>query len=419
VAADNICPVKGDRYMKKKYVIAGASARAFITYALPMVERFKDSAELAGLYDPNIGRARYVSQACGNIPVYQSFDEMLISTKPDIVIVTSVDAYHHEYIIKALEAGCDAIVEKPMTIDFSKAQAILDIEKRTGKKIIVTFNCRFIPYVARVKELMMSGIIGTVLNVDMEWMLDRIHGASYFRRWNRYLAKSGSLLIHKASHHFDMVNWWIGEDPAEVYAFGSLRVYGKAGTIRGRRCLDCVHAKTCEFYYDLMADEHSRKFYYDFEAYDNYIRDKCVFDEDIDIYDTMSVNVRYSGGAFLSYSLTAHSPYEGWKVSINGSKGRLEAQVCQSGQRGGDPADEIRVYNQRGDILTYSIMKVTGMHNGGDDRMLDMLIGGYEEDPLGLVAGSWQGAMSCLIGASANISIAEKRPVIIAEEIHV
>ena len=72
---------------------------------------------------------------------------MMKETKPDAAIITTVDKYHHEYIIKSLEYGCDAITEKPMTIDDEKCNAILEAEKRTGKKVIVTFNYRFAPYV--------------------------------------------------------------------------------------------------------------------------------------------------------------------------------------------------------------------------------------------------------------------------------
>lgn len=405
--------------MKKRYAIAGTSYRGYLMYAKPLTERYAEVAELVGVFDTNLGRAQYVSQACGGVPVFATFEEMVKAGKPDIVIVTTVDAFHHEYIIKALEAGCDAITEKPMTIDFAKAQAILDAEKRTGRKVTVTFNYRFAPYVTRVKELIAAGAIGSVLSVDLEWMLDRDHGASYFRRWNRYMGKSGSLFIHKATHHFDMVNWWIGERPEEVSAFGALRVYGKAGERRGIRCMGCPHAASCEFYYDLLADEPARRLYFDFECFDGYMRDKCVFDEDIDIYDTMSANVRYSGGALLSYSLTAHSPYEGWKVSLNGTKGRLEAQEYHSGQKAGENKQEIKVFNQRGEILTYEIMKATGGHGGGDERMLDMLINGYDADPLGHIAGSREGAMSCLIGAAANISIREHRPVLLTEELKI
>ena len=126
---------------------------------------------------------------------------MMKECAPDTVIVTTMDRYHHEYIIKALEYGCDAISEKPMTIDEEKCNAILAKEKETGKKVIITFNFRFMPNMIRVKELINEGAVGKILSVNFEYLLDTSHGADYFRRWHRRKENSGGLLIHKASHH--------------------------------------------------------------------------------------------------------------------------------------------------------------------------------------------------------------------------
>ncbi|NJD04805.1 MAG: Gfo/Idh/MocA family oxidoreductase [Ruminiclostridium sp.] len=384
-------------------------------YVKLYAEEFKDYAELAGVFDINSVRAGILGKACGNIPVYGDFDRMIRETKPDAVIVTTVDRYHDEYIVKALEAGCDAITEKPMTIDAEKSRAILEAEKRTGRKVIVTFNCRYMPYVARVKELLKGGAIGKILNADLEWMLDRSHGADYFRRWHRYMRNSGGLLVHKATHHFDMINWWLDQNPEEVFAFGTRNFYGPTREQRGERCFTCPYKNKCEFFWDIKADDFSRRFYLEAEKEDGYFRDGCVFAGDIDIYDTMSVNVKYSGGAFLSYSLVAYSPYEGWKVSFNGTEGRLEAEEFGSGIRRDEPNGQIRLYNRRGECTTYDMMKNNGAHGGGDEELLrDIFIGGMS-DPLGKKSGSFSGAMSVLIGAAANISIKTKKPVNIKE----
>ena len=49
--------------------------------------------------------------------------------------------------------------------------------------------------------------------MHFEWALDTVHGADYFRRWHREKKNSGGLLVHKSSHHFDLVNWWLGDVP--------------------------------------------------------------------------------------------------------------------------------------------------------------------------------------------------------------
>jgi hypothetical protein len=239
----------------KRYAIVGASSRGTSMFAIPISKQFTDVAKLVGVYDPNYKRAHLLQQNCGgDFPVYASFEEMVHDSKPDIVIVTTTDRYHHEYIIKALEMDCDVITEKPMTIDEEKCNAILEAEKRTKRNVTVTFNMRFVPLIMRIKEILKQDIIGQILSVHFEWFLDTSHGADYFRRWHRRKENSGGLLIHKSTHHFDVVNWFLEEEPVEVAAFGTLRFYGPTREERGERCLTCNYKDTCEFYFDISRD---------------------------------------------------------------------------------------------------------------------------------------------------------------------
>ena len=79
-----------------------------------------------------------------------------------------------------------------MVIDETQCQAVLDAEKRNGRKIVVTFNYRYAPKHQQIKELLMSGEIGKVIVGRLPLVSRRHHGADYFRRWHRLRAKSGS-----------------------------------------------------------------------------------------------------------------------------------------------------------------------------------------------------------------------------------
>ncbi|MBO9609434.1 MAG: Gfo/Idh/MocA family oxidoreductase [Paenibacillaceae bacterium] len=398
-----------------KIAIVGAGSRAYHMFSGPLTNELQGVAALVGICDTNPERARLMSEQCGGVPTFGDFDAMMERTKPDAVIVTTPDSLHDIFIIRALEAGCDVIAEKPMTTNAAKCRAILDAERRTGKKVIVTFNCRFMPYVVRVKELLREGAIGDVYGVTLEWSLDTRHGADYFRRWHRRMENSGGLLVHKSTHHFDMVNWWLDDEPEYVFANGSRQFYGPTRESRGERCATCEHKTTCAFYYDVAADTFTQSFYLGAERHDGYYRDQCVFGDNIDIYDTMSVAVKYGRGALLTYSLNAYSPYEGWRATFVGSKGRLEAGETYSGPGSADPTDEIRLYNHRGELSTLRMAKSSGEHGGGDRRLRRMLFAQDVPDVLGQQAGSRAGAMSLLIGAAANQSILELRPVRIDE----
>ena len=409
--------------MKKSYVFAGASRRAMAMFLEPMTTDYRDFCELRGLYDINIGRARTVGKMF-DVPVFEDFETMIKATKPECVIVTTVDAFHSDYIIKAMELGCDVITEKPMTIDATRCNAILEAEKRTGCHVTVTFNYRYAAYMRRIKELLMDGAVGDVFSVHFEWLLDRnmdvlAHGTSYFRRWNARMKNSGGLLVHKSTHHFDLVNWWIGQKPVSVSAFAKLNLYGLpgrekyAGGMHGENCRTCRYTKECPFYYPLPDLE--KELYADNQQYDGYNRDGCVYADDIDIYDTMAVTVAYDGGAVLSYSLNATAAYEGWRLVINGSNGRLEAFFPETGPCFDPDKDVIKVFDLDNKVTEYVVKKGMGGHGGGDNALHKNVFIGGQPDPLGLCAGTKDGANSIIIGAAANISIKEHRMVDISE----
>jgi predicted dehydrogenase len=182
---------------------------------------YRDTAELVGLCDLSQTRMDWHNRRLRSLarlkprPTYLAdrFDRMVRERKPDTVIVTTVDATHHLYITRAMELGCDVITEKPMTTDAAKMRAIFDAIERTGRSLRVTFNYRYAPAHTVLRRLMMEGVVGRPLCVNFSWLLDARHGADYFRRWHRERQNSGGLLVHKATHHFDLVNRWIGSHP--------------------------------------------------------------------------------------------------------------------------------------------------------------------------------------------------------------
>jgi len=398
----------------KTYAIAGTGNRGLLMYGKMIHTVFCDEARIVGLFDPNKKRCAYAqAQLSMDIPIFDDFEAMLDAVRPDVVIITTVDCFHAEYIKRAFAMGCDVICEKPLAITAGMCRAIQAAEREYGRKVTVTFNCRFMPFFVKLKEFMRQNAVGRVLHVDFEWMLDTDHGADYFRRWHRRLDNSGGLLVHKATHHFDVINWLIEQEPVDVSANGTLQMYGKNGAFRSERCTGCAHRGRCAFAYP-EPTETVRKMYFEAEAEDGYFRDRCVFAEEIDIYDSMSLSVGYSQNAILTYSLIAHSPHEGWRMSISGTEGRLEAEAHYSGLDADDPLDHVRVFNRAGERMSVDVKKQEGGHGGSDERMLRMILCGGA-DPLNQGAGSHEGVMSAIIGIAANISIAENRRVSVAE----
>jgi predicted dehydrogenase len=356
------------------------------------------------------------------------FDQMIEQLRPDCVIVTTRDCLHDRYIIRAMELGCDVVSEKPMTTDEVKCRAILDAIERTGRRLTVTFNYRYAPKRSKVKELLASGVIGEVRSVDFEWLLDTSHGADYFRRWHRNKVNSGGLLVHKATHHFDLVNWWIEASPVEVFARGSLDFYGDNGhgpDGRGERCHGCPAADRCNFHLDLAARGGTRELYLECEHHDGYFRDRCVWSPEIDIEDNMAVNVRYDSGAIMSYHLHAFSPWEGSRIAFNGTRGRLELDDAESSYISGQGLTTegetlaegagIRVHPHFAEAYEVPFERGAGGHGGGDPPLLNDVFRGVGDDPLGRAADHLDGARSILTGVAANRSMATGGPVRVGE----
>ena len=413
--AQNIGPLTNTG-SKLKIALVGTGSRGCSMWGRDLVQRYPDQLQFVGLCDINPGRLETARDIIGvNCPIYTDFERMMKETGPELLIVTTVDSTHHEFIVKGMESGADVLTEKPMTTDETKIQAILDAEKRTGKKCRVTFNYRYSPHRAKMWELLRNGEIGDLTSVDFHWYLDTSHGADYFRRWHRLVEKSGSLWVHKASHHFDLLNWWIDSDPETVFGLGSLDFYGKNGSYRAENCRTCPHSKKCNFYWDVTKNEYYKKIYVDNEKYDGYLRDGCVFKNDINIFDKMAASIRYKNGVQVSYSLTAYSPYEGYRIAFNGTKGRIDAWIQESKPVNDVDYDQIILFKNFSKRQYINVPHGTSGHGGGDDLLRDQIFLPDISDPLQQCAGARDGALACLVGIAARNSIATGVPVNIAD----
>ena len=435
---------------RRRYAVVGAGSRSRM-YLNALQSSHGDVGVLVALCDPNPVRMEFYRRELdlADVPTYapEDLDRLFDETTPDCLIVTSPDYTHDRYICAALDRGLDVVSEKPMTIDRDRLGRIVTSLDSSDGELTVTFNYRYSPRNAKVKELLASGAIGEITSVHFEWLLDTSHGADYFRRWHREKDKSGGLLVHKSTHHFDLVNWWLDDVPSRVYARGGLKFYGadnarRRGLPPRAKLSRDQPAGSDPFRLDLAADPLLKGLYLDAESADGYQRDKDVFDSGITIEDSLSLLVDYARGTTMTYSLTAFSPWEGYRVGFNGTKGRLELEVTERGwvrsaadQHDGkavvDPSavhdadaaeDDTRPVGERIILQRQweraeeiAIPAGIGGHGGGDAMLLDDVFRGASDDPLGRAAGYLDGVRSVIVGISGNTSLVEGRAVDTAE----
>lgn len=225
-------------------------------------------------------------------------------------------------------------------------------------------------------------------------------------------------MVHKATHHFDLVNWWLGAVPTEVFATGKREFYTPQTAKRfglqshHERCLTCPEKTKCAFLLDLNKSRGLKELYLDHEKHDGYFRDRCIFRPDIDIEDTMNVLVKYDTGVTLSYSLNAFNAWEGYMIAFNGTLGRLEHTIVEKvyvngtdSVQGGIEKEGVRtrIIPLRGAPREEKAWSGEGGHGGGDNVMLaDIFLPNPPADKYLRDSDHRGGAYSILTGIAAN-----------------
>ena len=419
----------------KKYVICGVSNRALEMYIKPLLNEFSKDNRIVGLLDSDslrftIGKEKYPQLK--QVPTYrpEQFESMIDETKPDYVIVTGRDDTHLDYILRALHKQVNVITEKPMVTTAADAYKVMQAEANSKGKVIVTFNYRYSAFHRKIKEMILEGKVGRITSIDLNWYIDTYHGSSYFKRWNRNRSISGGLSIHKSTHHFDLINWWLDQKPQEVFAYGALNYFGKEGEMNPRKesesrryCGTCDVRNDCSYFRRWnprigsadVRDDHLLAGVYEKDVpYTNYRPDACIFDEEISIEDTYVAAVKYDGGSLLSYSINFSAPYEGYRLAINGTKGRIETTEYHEPSRiPFEYRDQtIDYYPLFGGKETIELVQNAGGHGGGDPLLLeDLFLGADPTRGYEILAGAEAGAYSIAVGEGVWRSVAEKKPI--------
>jgi predicted dehydrogenase len=415
---------------KKRYAVCGVSNRAISMWIQALAMDFSDVGELVGLLDIDPLRFQIAKEKFPKIKdvaeyTPEQLDKMLQEQKPDALIVTGTDKTHAEYVIKGLQQDLEVICEKPMTTNIADALRVMEAQDKSKGKLICTFNYRYKPIHRKLRELIIAGAIGRVTHVDLNWYVDILHGSSYFNRWNRMRENSGGLSIHKASHHFDLVNWWVDGIPEYVHAFGALNHFGANGefnpsAIDGRHCNDCKEKMACAYKKrwatrnsaTRIIDDHLTEFESEKKLFTSYRPDMCIFDSAINIHDTIIANVKYRNGVLLNYSANFSTPYEGYRLAINGTRGRLESM--EYGGMGGMAMPNLNPENTQ--CIDYfpifegreriNLPSGTGGHGGGDPLILeDVFLGEDPKRKYPILAKAVDGLRAISIGDAVFLSI--------------
>ena len=222
----------------------------------------------------------------------------------DAVAVMSPDYCHEEHAVAALEAGKHVFCEKPLAITVEGCDRILDAARRSGKRLMVGFNMRYMNIFRVMKEIVDSGQIG---EVKAAWVRHFVGfgGDWYYHDWHALRRNTTSLLLQKACHDLDMIHWITGQYTKRVAAFGSLDFYG-GDKPNDLECPTCPEKDTCTEF--LVWPGHSY----------------CVFRKDVSVEDNSVVIMELENGIKATYTQCHFTPDYFRNYVFIGTEGRVE-----------------------------------------------------------------------------------------------
>lgn len=319
---------------------------------------------------------------------FGSADEFFQKGKlADVAVISTPDRAHYKQCIDALKAGYDVLLEKPVAVTEQECIAIAECAEKYGRRVVVCHVLRYTGFYKKVKEIIDSGEIGSVIHISQSENVGWWHYTQSFVRgkW-RNSETSSPMILAKCCHDLDIVNWLMGSRCSSVSSFGSLGFFDCAHAPKGssENCIDCALQKKCLY----SAIERSQEmpetmnvpfgFDYGEESIRKYLGDKsnsygkCVYRSDNNVVDHQSVIMNFENGATASLNMHAFAQSTYRRTIVVGTKGEIVGRFNDESQA----ELTVNVFAPVGKFSprTYTFPKVSTGHGGGDGGLIDNLI---------------------------------------------
>ncbi len=330
-----------------KTIIVGGGHRS-LTYAeLSVIE--SDKMEIVGIADPNKARRDSIAEKF-NIPAeycFETAEELACAPKfADAVINGTMDHIHVKTTIPLLKAGYDVLLEKPFSVNEEEARELVEVAEKYNRKVMVCFVLRYAPFYRKIKDLILSGEIGDIINIQTNEYVSYHHmSTSHVRgKWNNSEKCHSSMLLAKCCHDLDIMMWLMGDTkPAIVSSFGCNKQFRaeNAPENSGTRCLvDCPLVNECLYSAKRLYIDHPDRWAFyvwdKLEHIDNpTIEDKiellktspygvCAYKSDNNVVDHQTVSVLFDNGATGSHNMVGGTSSGTRTIHITGTKGVIK-----------------------------------------------------------------------------------------------
>ena len=381
--------------MKLKVILVGCGDRACV-YAHFGVHELKEM-EIVAAVDPDPARRQYVHDNFG-LPLdkcYSEISEVLCQGKiADVVINGTMDSLHVSTSLPFLKQGYDMLLEKPITNNEKDLLDLAEVAKENKCKLVICHVLRFAPFYQAIKKLILSGVIGEIMNINTSERVGAYHSSvSYLRgKWNSEEKCGSSFLLAKCCHDLDLITWFNNSTrPVMTYSDGGRNYFNRENAPKGagERCLvDCPKEirEKCIYDAEYMYIKNSILPWYPWQCTGKNYEDvtleekieslktynphgRCVYKCDGDILDHQQVVVKFANGSTACHTLVLGAMKAERTIYVSGTKGEIEGDLS---------ADkfELRTYDK--DSAGYStkiydfknVNHETSQHFGGDKGLV-------------------------------------------------
>ena len=155
------------------------------------------------------------------------YQEMLDDKEIDIIAIYTPDHLHAEHVKQALLHNKHVVCTKPFIDDLSKAKELIELQRKSGKKVFVGQSSRFFEPMKKQRKDYEEGLIGDLISIESYYHAD--HRWFLEKPWS--LQKSFKWLYGGLSHPVDFIRWYL-PNIEEVMGYGMLSSNGKKGGLK-------------------------------------------------------------------------------------------------------------------------------------------------------------------------------------------
>ncbi|MCM8816290.1 MAG: Gfo/Idh/MocA family oxidoreductase [Candidatus Omnitrophica bacterium] len=349
--------------------IVGAGNRGIRCYGLYIVKEKKDVARVSAISDPDKKRLEVAKKVLhlSDDKVFTDTEKMLKKAPLDAIIITSPDYTHRDIAISAFNKGLDVLCEKPLALTLADCDDILKAQKKAGKILCVGFVLRYNNFYRKMYEIVnVEKKIGRLI---LAGAIDSVSTGSqyFFHGWWRLRKNSGGLLVQKATHSVDILNWVIGSRAIRVYGEGGLAVFGKTES-NTKRCSKCEIKNSCP---EALL-ESNIQWDYGEGSVNIEVEDKCVFAKEIDVYDHEVLTIAYENKVkafFVESQFTPDYKREFWFIGDKGRMYGIDPYIVSDRDKRKPYIEIVYRHTRKKEVIDVKL--APGGHGGGDPGVIE------------------------------------------------